>query len=274
MNASRTLAGLAPAARFIAVVCLAAVSGQAAPLTETTAIQTRPELSAPAIGVIKAGAEPSAAEVVAPTGWLAVNVPGPFEGYVQNADLSKSLDVKPGSGIYLAPSADSGVLATAAKGDKISITGLRGKWTQVRLDRTVVGFIHLGPITPAGQTAETPQTVAQAVPEAAAAASSSAPVTDAGKPAAGPAADAPGSAFRYLEGKFVSTRHLLSPRRPYDWQIEDAAGTRIAYLDLSKLLLTEQADSYAGHTVEVFGAVNPVPGTRDIVINVENLQLR
>lgn len=79
---------------------------------------------------------------------------------------------------------------------------------------------------------------------------------------------------RLLAGKFVSTRSPFKPRRPYDWALNDDAGKRYAYLDISKLLLTEQIESYIDHSVVVFGAAKPIAGTKDFVIEVESLQLR
>ena len=56
---------------------------------------------------------------------------------------------------------------------------------------------------------------------------------------------------------------------PYDYALNDDAGKRYAYLDISKLLLTEQIEKYIDHTVVVFGAAKNVPGGKDIVIMVE-----
>jgi len=79
---------------------------------------------------------------------------------------------------------------------------------------------------------------------------------------------------RLFQGKFVSTRSAFKPRRPYDWALADDSGDRYAYVDISKLLLTEQIDKYIGHVVVVYGSAIAVPGTKDIVIEVESLQLR
>src|SRR5437763_13359293 len=96
---------------------------------------------------------------------MAVELPGPFDGYVEKSDPTKQLDVKPGAAIRLAPKADAGVIATADKDDKISITGLHGKWTQVSLDKKLVGYISVGgapgylpPVAtmPAGSSASAP----------------------------------------------------------------------------------------------------------------------
>ena len=109
----------------------------AATLSVSTAVQTQPDPSSPVITVLKAGSElpaPTDKAGPPPPGWAAIEVPGPFEGYVRNRDLTKQLDVLPGSSVFLGPGEDQGVLAVFAKGDKAEITGLRGSWTQVRLE--------------------------------------------------------------------------------------------------------------------------------------------
>jgi hypothetical protein len=267
------------------------LGAHAAPLEKTTAVHTRPDASAPTITVLKAGAEPAPASNLVgstPAGWMAVELPGPFEGYVENKDLAKSLDVKPGASIRLAPKADAAVLAVAEKGDKTTITGLRGKWTQVSLERKLTGYINLGgaagyvpPIanTPASAT---PATAPQTSPIASGGAMAPAPVAPAayGTTAAGQAAPVvsggdPSSALpRQFAGRFVSTRRPFTPRRPYDYALNDDAGKRYAYLDTSKLLLTEQIEKYIDHHVVVFGAAKAAPGGKDIVIQVETLQLK
>ena len=54
----------------------------------------------------------------------------------------------------------------------------------------------------------------------------------------------------------------------------DDAGKRYAYLDVSRLLLTEHVENFVDHSVVVFGAAKSVPDARDIVIQVETLQLK
>ncbi|MES2692759.1 MAG: hypothetical protein V4773_04745, partial [Verrucomicrobiota bacterium] len=142
----------------------------AAPLATTTAVHTKPDSSSPAITYLKAGTEPTVAiglGATAPAGWTAVELPGPFEVYVENKDLAKSLDVKPGAPMRLSPKADAGIVAVAEKGDKASITGLRGKWTQLNLEKKLVGYINVGGPAAASSSlppiATTPATPAAAV---------------------------------------------------------------------------------------------------------------
>jgi hypothetical protein len=210
-------------------------------------------------------------------------MPGPFEAYVENKNLSKALEVITGSPLYLAPKVESGVLEVAAKGDKITITGLRGNWTQVRLEKPIIGYIHFGPLppivpgTPAMPTAAAPAASAapSTPPVTAAPSESAAAPAGPGKPAADGSLESSGATItRYFEGQFVTTKRLLAPTRPYEWQLIDSSGTRTVYLDLTKLLLTAEIGTFVGRDVTVYGAVKRVPGTNDLVVAVESLQLK
>jgi hypothetical protein len=270
--------------KFICVAVLTSAIGFGAPLTETTAVHTRPDPASPAITFLKAGTEPTPAPdalATTPAGWMAIDLPGPFAGYVENKDLTKSLDVKPGAPIRLAPRTDAGVLAVADKGDKTAITGLHGKWTQINLEKKLTGYIkvaaapgYMPPIATTPATAPTaPNSPAPMAP---------APVAPAAYGTAGPGQAAPMVALgdsssslpRQFAGRFVSTRNPLRPRRPYDYALNDNAGKRYAYLDVSKLLQTEQIESYVGHDVVVFGAARATADGKDIVIQIETLQLK
>ena len=72
----------------------------------------------------------------------------------------------PGASIYLVPKDGSGVLAVFAKGDKAEITGLHGGWTQLRLEKTLVGYIRTGPPEPVA-AAMTPAIPAASAPSSA-----------------------------------------------------------------------------------------------------------
>lgn len=255
--------------RLLASALLAGLFGslRADPLTAVAAVQTRPDSAAPVITFLKAGAEPAPEQApgALPPGWIAVTVPGPFLGYVLNEDFSKALNVRPGSPIYLAPKPDAGVLAPAAAGDKIDIVGLYGRWTQVRLNRDVVGYVQVSPEPApppaAGQAGEAPAPVPEAVP------------APAGGPAQAVASGAEGAVPRFFEGRFSSSRRLFA-HPPYAWQLDDGSGQRIAYLDVGQLLLTEQIDTYAGREVLVYGPARELPGGRDLVIDVQSLELK
>jgi hypothetical protein len=77
---------------------------------------------------------------------------------------------------------------------------------------------------------------------------------------------------RAFFGVVASTRNPLRPRRPWDFQLNDDGGSRIAYLDISRLLLTEQIDAFIGRPVSILGTVENVGS--DLVIRVESLKLQ
>jgi hypothetical protein len=258
---------------IVTAACLASGAAlRATTLSESTAVQSQPDPLSAVIVVLKAGAEmPPASDKVGPppAGWTAVDVAGPFEGYVRNKDLTKQLDVMPGATVYAAPKDAAGAITVFAKGDKAEITGLHGSWTQIRLDKTLVGYIQTEP-------SAAPVTAA---PVAASAPAPSAPAAAPSAPSApAPAVQAsPGgseSLSRIFEGTFASSKSLLYPKRPYDWQLNDPAGKRIAYIDLNKLLLTDQIENYAGHSVMVLGALKQADDPKDIVIVAEALRLK
>jgi hypothetical protein len=277
--------------RLLLAFFSAAASLVAAPLTSSTAVHARPDTSAPAIAVIKAGEEPAPAVGVAlalPPGWQAIELSGPHEVYVHGKDLTKNLDVKPGAEFRTQPKADAPVLTTFAAGDNAEITGLRGKWTQLKLEKKITGYIY----APGSATAATAATRAPApaantsapayTPPPAAVASTPAATASMGGAPGRPAErssnlnDGGSSALpRLFKGQLVSSRKLLGlGRSPYEFQLNDDGGARYAYLDTSKLLLTEQIDKYVDRTVVVYGTAKPVPNSKDIVIQVESLQLQ
>jgi len=272
------------------VAWLSAAAGlHAAALTATTAVHTKPDEASPVISYLKAGSTPVVATKVAqaPAGWTAVDITGPFEAYVQNKDLNKSLDVRPGTAFRLQPKVEAVAVATMEPGDKIEITGLRGKWTQLKVSKAVTGYIRVSMTSAAAAApkpaATTPVATAPAPRPAAAQpqpqpeqAPAPAPMlTPASGGGAAPMISDAGSILpRSYQGKFVSSRRPFAPRRPYDYQINDDAGIRFAYLDLSKLMLTDSLEKYIDRDVVVYGVARNVNDTKEIVVEVDTLQLK
>jgi hypothetical protein len=264
--------------RLLALATLTVALAPLAPgagLPATTAVHVEASTQSAVATYLKAGEEPRPAPgATAPAGWLAVELPGPFEVYVENKDLTKSLDVRPGAALRQAPKADAPILVTAGPAEKATLTGIRGRWTQLSLERPLVGFIQTSgvapvpapvrPETPAGATAPAP--VNPGIYGAATAGQAVAMVNlgDGGS----------SSLPRQYAGRFVSTRRPFAPRRPYDYALLDDSGQRFAYLDVSRLLQTEQVEKYVDLPVNVYGTARPGPDGREIILTVETLQLR
>jgi hypothetical protein len=266
---------------------LAASSLTAAPLSKSTAVHSQPNASSPAIAVLNAGAEPVLAAGLTqpiPSGWTAVELAGPFEVYVQNKDILKSLDVKPGSNLYTAPKVDSPVLTTMIKGDAAEISGLHGRWTQIHLQKKIVGYIGddsaASPVVaaatvrtvstsaaPAGVNATSPVQVYNGPVQAAPAVSAS------GGPVATLSPAAAAALPRMFEGTFVPAKRFLA-YKPYEYQLDDRSGQRYAFLDVSQLSKAEPVTSYLYRTVTVYGTARAIENTKDIVIEVDSIQAR
>ena len=266
---------------------LAASSLAAAPLSKTTAVHAQPNPSTPAIAVLNAGTEPVLATgltVPVPPGWTAVELAGPHEVYVQNKDIMKSLDVKPGSNLYTAPKVDAPILTTMVKGDPAEISGLHGRWTQIRLQKKVIGYIGDDSVT---ALAVQPSSSRSAISTAAApagvnATTNASPVQVYTGPAAPAAQPVPAASNtlnpvaaaalpRLFEGTFVPAKRFLA-YKPYEYQLNDRSGQRYAFLDCSRLPKTEPLDRYFDRTITVYGSARVIENTKDIVIEVDSIQ--
>jgi hypothetical protein len=268
--------------RLVSIALAASSLLSALPLTEPTPVHVKPDSLAAAFTVLKAGSDAALASpqpASLPLGWAAIELAGPHEVYVQNKDITKSLDVRPGAELRQAPKADAPVLTLANAGETLDITGLHGRWTQLKLARPLIGYIKITsaalPLasTPRPASSETTAAPAPLAPPPVRAAAQGAAAGEVSAPVS--LGDSGGDAVpRIFQGRFISTRSPFRPRRPFDWALADESGSRFAYLDVSRLLQTEPIENYTGRTVVVLGAARPVPGTKDFVILVESLQLR
>ena len=266
-------------AAFILTTLLASAL-EASPLAETVAVQLSPDANAPTYTYLKAGTNPTpAANISAPDGWAAVDLPGPHEGYVKNRDLTKGMDPKPGVTIYTRPDVTSPVLTKAERDDKTTISGMTGKWVQVQLDRVLVGYYQVS--APPKPVAPLPLAAVPLVPVA----TSSAPVSAApvqpgmmvdgrAMPAAGAGDSSLSALQRQYTGTIVSAKRFLGPRPVYPYQLNDDSGSRLAYLDLGKIALAGPIEGYLDRPVVIFGAASNLSDGKSIVIVVETLQVK
>jgi len=113
-------------------------------LAKETPAQLAPSETASVLRILAAGSKLKPA--TAPTAdlsanWHAISLDGPFTLYVRNGDIDKGLAIKPASPLYLEPDNAAAVVAYAEEGDAITITGLRGRWTQIELQKPLTAYV-------------------------------------------------------------------------------------------------------------------------------------
>jgi hypothetical protein len=244
---------------LLGTLLVATAALRAEPLTRDASVYARPEPSATVLKVLPAGTDPVPAIAPAepaPAGWLAVEVPGPRELFVNNGDVAKNLDVKPGSFFYLRPDRRAPVVATMQPGDKAELANLAGDFTSYLVEKPIVGYIKLS-----GGVATVPGVPART------------PVILSGPAATGEIGRA--AMPRFYEGRFAATQNFLAYKHPYNFQLIDSTGNRFAYLDISRLLLTDKVDLFLDRVVIVYGTARTLnqDGTKR-VIEVESLHLK
>lgn len=248
-------------------LAFAAVRLWADTLANDTAVFLQADPSSPVIARLKAG---TAVTTVgeAPAGWRRIEVTGPVEAYVHNRDITKGLEVREGANILATPEKTARLLSVAQKGDKTEITGLRGDWSQIKLEKALQGFVAVGATANVAAAERSPSQLV-ATNLSAPAAASSAP----GRPVpiTGNTADMP----RNFQGTLVvAKRMIINPNPLYDYQLTDSNGRRFAYVDTRRLLLTGRLENFVGLVVNLTGTVRNTVDGKDLVIDAETLQKR
>jgi hypothetical protein len=235
-------------------------------LKTDTAVFVQTDPKSPVLTRLKAGATITVVGD-APAGWRRVEVSGPFEAYAQSRDITKGLDVREGGNIYAAPRKDAQLLAVAAAGDKSEVIGLAGgDWCQVRLEKKLQGFIAVEAGNISVETKPAP-------PLAQAPSAPTGPVNAPGHAVAisGNTADMP----RQLGGTLVLARRpILNPNPPYDYQLMDSSGRRVAYVDTKRLLLTDRIENFVDREISVTGSLRNTVDGKDLVIAAESMSVK
>ncbi|HLS29002.1 MAG TPA: hypothetical protein VK041_10155 [Opitutales bacterium] len=245
-------------------------------------VYLRPSEDAPVIGTL-----PKGAFVMSPTqpaelsdrqraeGWEAISYLDHLQGFVQRTDLTKDLFVQTGARIYSHERSDPRYLLTLAEAeDHYEIENLTANWVEVSFRKPITAFIRSDDsnspspvgIGTASQSdgdlfdspAEQKESVAKQEPSRAPVATKSAISDD--------------SILRTFEGWLGTPRSFFGRKPLYPYQIVDASGNRIAYLDLSRLLITTPLEHFIGRKFLFYGRAEPIEGKRDFVIRVEQMR--
>ncbi|HLP07251.1 MAG TPA: hypothetical protein VK178_03735 [Opitutaceae bacterium] len=245
---------------LLGLFLVATAALRAETLTRDATVYARPEPSATVLKVLPAGTEAVPAanpSEPAPAGWMAVEAPGSYTLFADNKDVGKNLDVKAGAFFYLRADRRAPVVATMQAGDKAEFVDISGSdFTSFRVEKTLVGYIKLPSAISHVPAAPTRPQIVVSGPAA------TGEIGRAGMP-------------RFYEGRFAATQNFLAYKHPYNFQLVDSTGNRFAYLDVSRLLLTDKIDVFLDRVVIIYGTVRTLnqEGTKR-VIEVESLHLK
>lgn len=269
---------LAHALALIVSAVAVAPAALAAALEAPLPAYASPDVSAPILGTAVTGTRIAAG--TAPSGWAAVELAGPHSVYVTEKDTLKDFEVRPGAAYLSAPRADAPVLGLAGENDQAEFADVSGKFNKFSLNKSIIAYVRVAPtpvaaVVPEPAVAEPAIVVTDTQPALMEDLTGTLPQNIPPTHAVGQGRAAeigePRLARTFF-GTVASTRNPLRPRRPHDYQLNDSGGARIAYLDISKLLLTEQPDAFVGRPVAILGTAETVG--RDLVIHVESLKLQ
>lgn len=253
----------------LALLLLAFAASLAADVLKTdTAVFVQTDPKSPVLTRLKAGTNVTVVGE-APAGWRRIEVSGPFELFAQSRDINKGLEVREGGNIYAAPRKDAQIIAVAAAGDKSEVTGLvkgANDWCEVRVEKKLQGFIAIGEAANISADARPlPPIAAPAVPAA--------PSSNLGRPVA--MSGATSATPRAFTGTLVLARRpIINPNPPYDYQLMDSTGRRLAYIDTKRLLLTDKIENFLERQIDITGTVRNTIDGKDLVIAAESLSLK
>lgn len=257
------------------LLCLGLLATLANAMAADRSVHLRPTSDSPVIGSVSqdafliAPAEPvTLSNRELERGWEAISFLENFRGFVQRTDLTKDLKVAPGSAVYVNAEVNSDkVLTRARANDLFEVENLSGNWAEVSFRKPVTAFVRSE-----SSTASAPREAARAVqtsdiqdePEQRAEATQ--------RPTVSRRTAIPSDGMvRSFQGQLGQPRTLFGRQAPYPFQIVDSSGNRIAYLDLSKLLITAPMEHLIGRQYEFYGKAEPIDGRRDFVIRVERI---
>jgi hypothetical protein len=265
-------------------------------------VHLRPDADSPVIGFLPGDSllvPPSTpvtiSEEAKSEGWAPISFVDNFRGFARRSEIRKDLTLSNGTPVYLSPEEDSSSILTLVQArDLVEVENMDGAWAEIAFRKPITGFVregadHMGlaEVRPsASRSAREAERqpvrealVAEALPEARDPAAEGARPTRRGRIAPPPthsprpevvvATSIP--VLRSFEGYLSPTRPFFGRSQPFGHQVIDQSGNRVAYLDLSKLLITTPLDEFYGRQFEFYGRAEALPERRDFVIRVERI---
>ncbi|MBN2068887.1 MAG: hypothetical protein JW739_04545 [Opitutales bacterium] len=156
-----------------------------------------------------------------------------YTGYIEGSTVGFGNKPEEGTPVYMEPNTESAVLTTIEAVDEVSFTEL-SDWTEITIRKPLPLYFQASWLR---ETAPPPP----------------------------PAVDI----ARYYEGWIVKSTGFFSAP-PYEYELRDHRGNRIAYLDVSALVLHYPLEQKLKQHVRIYGVCTPLG--KELVIQARTLQ--
>src|SRR6056297_3066751 len=126
-----------------AAVLLAWTGGLVGVRADIEILYLEPTTSSPVLSTISTESEDfRRSEVVAGTGgWRRVARTDSYSGFIREEALDAGGEVRPGTPVYLTPSANAAELTTVAAGDEVRVNFV-DDWTEISIRKSIPGFVR------------------------------------------------------------------------------------------------------------------------------------
>ena len=215
-----------------------------------------------------AGAEPVMDEDNRAEGWYWLGYQGDFKGFVELKEVAKDLSVRPGALVYLRASSKSPVLTVITTEDAAELIYAED-WAEISFSKSLpVYFKHPSKTLPVLIFEDEPNKTTRAQPDG------STPVSIPGivpSVYANPSVEIPP---RYFEGILENATGWIGKKPKFKFQLVTGRGKRIAYVDITSLLVTKPIIYYLGKKVLIYGGAIGLDDSKEIVVYARTMRLR
>lgn len=182
-------------------------------------------------------------------GWQPVFYQGVFEVYVENNDIAKNLNAKPGSPYYLAPEKGATVLSIATDKDKVDILSVDSWYCKMQLETIVLGYVKERTVEASSivTSLAPPQTAVEQTQDKA-------------------------RAITELLGRLEKTGILGKKRTGTDYKLISTDGKTLAFVEISDLPERIQLSELRDLQVRVSGFLKQRENGTDVILQAKTIK--
>lgn len=185
---------------------------------------------------------------VAQEGWQPVYYHGVFDVYVDNNDIGKDLNAKPGSPYHLAPEKTAPSLAIATKKDKVDILSVDTWFCKMKLETIVVGYIPSSSIEAGSIVNNLPPAVPPQIEASTA------------------------TAITELVGRFEKTGLVGRTRTGLSYKLTGPTGKPLAFIDTTDVPERIQIDEFLTREVRISGFLEQSEDGSDVILKAKSIK--